>query len=77
MKQWLDNDAYGFFSDKNVMDQLGITMTGDHELEWNIEKYGTLNNLLEELTTNFGISEQAAKMFVEAFASHGDIDFYN
>ena len=77
MKQWLDNDAYGFFSDKNVMDQLGITMTGDHELEWNIEKYGTLNGLLEELTTNFGISEQAAKMFVEAFASHGDIDFYN
>lgn len=77
MKAWLDNDAYGFFSDKNVMDQLGINLAGDHELDWDISHYKDLNDLLDDLTNKFKISSEAAKMFVEAFASHGDQDFYN
>ena len=78
MKQWLDNDAYGFFSDKNIMSQLGISLVGDHELQWNIEDYGNLDNLVSSIQEAAGgISEEAAKMFLEAFASHGDIDFYN
>ena len=75
MRAWLENDAYGFFSDANVMEKLGITQVGDHQLHWDLKDYESLEDLLDRLSKDFGITKDAARAFVEAFASHGDADF--
>ena len=76
MKYWLENDAYNFFSDKSITSALGITDLGNNQLEWNITgKYDDLEAMVSDVAQVANISKDAAKMLIEAFASHGDIDF--
>lgn len=76
MQGWLDNDAYGFFSDTGIMSALGISSSGDHKLDWDLSKYANYDALLNDIARAGGnLSTDAAKILLTQFASHGDLDF--
>ena len=76
MQGWLDNDAYGFFSDTGIMSALGISSSGDHKLDWDLSKYANYDALLNDIARVGGnLSTDAAKILLTQFASHGDLDF--
>ena len=76
MARWIENDAYGFFSDSGIMAGLGITQTGPNQLHWDITgQYNDIEDMVSKVAEVAGISQDAAKMLIEAFASHGDIEY--
>lgn len=83
MGKWLEDDAYNFFGDEGIMKSLGIEDLGNFELKWgdieakNLTSKEAVAEIMRAARENgLEISEEAAQMFLEAFASHS-LDLQN
>ena len=75
MSKWLQNDGYGFFNDKDIAGALGITNLGNGILKWDLSDYKSYDELIKHVQeVGGGLSEEAAKMFIAGFKSHGEKD---
>ena len=73
---WIENDAYGAFTSEKAS-ELGIVKIAEGDLKWDLSGYKDLNTVIDDVASKLKISTDAAKMFIEAFKSHGDLDFSN
>ena len=73
MQNWLKNDGYNFF--KDLSGSLGIKDKGKGKIDWDLSQFNDIEDLYTQVAKKAKISNDAAKMFIENFASHGDYKF--
>ena len=73
MQNWLKNDGYNFF--KDLSGSLGIKDKGKGKIDWDLSQFNDIEDLYTQVAKKAKISTDAAKMFIENFASHGDYKF--
>lgn len=72
LSKWVENDAYGFFSDANIMSALGITNQGGGQLDWDLSSFKNVDDLIAKIERAGQVSREGAQILLESFAAHSD-----
>ena len=70
VKKWAENEGVGALEFLSSQNASGVTKIGEGEYSWNIKQYQTTADAISDIATQLGVSEDMARMFIEAWGSH-------